>query len=165
LCPSTALVADLQQPLHPQETYPVKRFLVLALAAALSVTASACSDTTSPGAVLAGTYTLRTVNNQQPPVIIYADPTGTQELLGGQIRLDQNGNYTDVVTLRDTPPGGSPGPAYDDTINGYWSLSGNTLTLTDVNDPNNPYFATVSNGSLIFTNYASGTQYTVVYSK
>ena len=41
----------------------MKRFLMLAVAAVLSVSASACQDTTSPGAVLAGTYTLRSVNN------------------------------------------------------------------------------------------------------
>jgi hypothetical protein len=115
--------------------------------------------------VLSGTYTLRTVNNQQPPVILYADPTGTQEVLGGYIRLDRNGNYTDVVTLRDTPPGGVPGQPYDDIIDGTWALSGDQLQLTDVTDPGHPYYATVSGDNLIFTNYASGTQYTVVYSK
>lgn len=143
----------------------MKRFLMLAFAAALSIGASACQDNTSPGAVLSGTYTLRTVNNQQPPVILYADPTGTQELLGGYIRLDRNGNYTDVVTLRDTPPGGFPGQPYDDIIDGTWALSGDQLQLTDVTDPGNPYYATVSGDNLIFTNYASGTTYTVVYSK
>jgi hypothetical protein len=143
----------------------MKRFLMLAFAAALSIGASACQDNTSPGAVLSGTYTLRTVNNQQPPVILYADPTGTQEVLGGYIRLDRNGNYTDVVTLRDTPPGGVPGQPYDDIIDGTWALSGDQLQLTDVTDPGHPYYATVSGDNLIFTNYASGTQYTVVYSK
>lgn len=143
----------------------MKRIFVLALAAALSLGASACHDTTSPGAVLAGTYTLRTVNNQLPPVILYADPTGMEEVLGGYIQLDRDGSYTDVVTLRDTPPEGGPGVTYDDTINGTWSLSGNTLELTDFNDPGNPYYATVSGNQLVFTNYASGTNYTVVYSK
>ena len=145
----------------------MKRFLMLAFAAASSVGASACQDNTSPGAVLSGTYTLRTVNNVAvpPPVIIYADPTVSQELLGGYIRLDRNGNYTDVVTLRDTPAGGFPGQPYDDVINGTWALSGDQLQLTDVNDPGNPYYYTVSGNQLIATNYASGTTYTVVYSK
>jgi len=145
----------------------MKRIFLLAIAAALTLGASACQDNTSPGAVLAGTYTLRSVNNVQvpPPVILYADPTGTTELLGGYIQLDRNGNYTDVVTLRDTPPGGVPGQPYDDVINGTWSLSGNQLQLTDVTDPGNPYYATVSGSQLIFQNYASGTSYTVVYAK
>jgi hypothetical protein len=145
----------------------MKRFIMLAFAAALSVGVSACRDNTSPSAVLSGTYTLRSVNNVAvpPPVVIYADPTGTQELLGGYIRLDRNGTYTDVVTLRDTPPGGAPGQPYDDTINGTWALSGDQLQLTDVNYPGDPYYATVSGNSLIFTQYASGTSYTVVYTK
>jgi hypothetical protein len=145
----------------------MKRFLMLAFAAALSVGASACQDNTSPGAVLAGTYTIRTVNNVSvpPPVVIYADPTVTQELLDGYIRLDRNGSYTDVVTLRDTPTGGIPGQPYDDVIDGTWALSGDELQLTDVNNPGNPYYATVSGNSLIFTNNALGTQYTVVNSK
>ncbi len=143
----------------------MKRILMLAFAAALTLGAGACQDNTSPGAVLSGTYTLRTINNQQPPVILYADPTGTEELLGGYIQLNRDGSYTDVVTLRDTPPGGVPGQSYDDTINGTWSLSGNQLQLTDVTDPGNPYYATVSDNNLIFQNYASGTTYTVVYSK
>jgi hypothetical protein len=50
-------------------------------------------------------------------------------------------------------------------IDGTWALSGDELQLTDVNNPGNPYYATVSGNSLIFTNYALGTQYTVVYSK
>ena len=146
----------------------MKRILMLAFAAALSVGASACQDNTSPGAVLAGTYTLRSVNNVAvpPPGVLYADPVqGTEELLGGYIQLDRNGYYTDVVTLRDTPPGGVPGQPYDDTITGTWSLSGNSLQLTDATDPNNPYYATVSGNQLVFTNYASGTSYTIVYSK
>lgn len=145
----------------------MKRLLMLAFAAALSMGASACQDNTSPGAVLAGTYTIRSVNNVSvpPPYVVYADPTVTQELLGGYIRLDRNGTYTDVVTLRDTPAGGIPGQPYDDVINGTWSLSGDELQLTDVNYPGDPYYATVSGNSLIFTNYASGTTYTVVYTK
>jgi hypothetical protein len=98
-------------------------------------------------------------------VILYDDFSGREELLGGYIRLDRNGTYTDVVTLRDTPPGGSPGQPYDDTINGTWALSGDQLQLTNTRDPYNPYYATVSSGNLIFQNYASGRSYTIVYSK
>lgn len=143
----------------------MKRFLVLAFAAALTVTASACQDSTNPGAVLSGTYTLRTVNDKSPPVVVFADATLTEEVLAGRITLDQSGNYTDIVTLRDTPTNGSPSTTYDDQINGYWSLSGSQLTLTDVNDPTRPSYATVRNGQLLFTNFSNGRSYTVVYSK
>ena len=142
----------------------MKRILMLAFAAALSMSASACQDTTSPGAVLAGSYTLRTINNQQLP-IVYSDPTGSSELLGGQIRIARDGTYTDVLTWRDTPPGGVPGPSYDDTIYGTWSLSGNTLTLVDASNPSNQYDYIVSGNQLVYQVYASGTTYSWVYSK
>jgi len=144
----------------------MKRILMLAFAAALSMSVSACQDSTNPSAVLSGTYTLRTVNGQQPPVPFAADPvSGTTEIVGGYIQIDRNGTFTDVLTYRDTPVGGVPGQPYDDEITGTWALSGNTIEFTPVFDPNNPYYATVSGGQLVFTNYASGLSYTVVYSK
>ena len=72
----------------------MKRILMLAFAAALSVGAGACQDNTSPGAVLSGTYTLRSVNNVSvpPAYVLFADPVyGTEELLGGYVQLDRNG--------------------------------------------------------------------------
>ena len=141
----------------------MKRILMLAFAAALTVGASACQDTTSPGAVLSGTYTLRTVNNQQLPVIISADPTGRTEVISGRIDINRDGTYTDVVTYRDTPTGGVPGIPHDDTIYGSWALSGSTLQFTDASNPGNPYYATVEGGQLYFVNYSNGVQYTTVY--
>jgi hypothetical protein len=139
---------------------------MLAFAAALSMSVSACQDSTNPSTVLSGTYTLRTVNGQQPPVPISADPvTGTTEIVGGYIRIDRNGTFTDVLTYRNTPVGGVPSQPYDDEINGTWALSGNTIEFTDQFDPNNPYYATVSGGQLQFNNYVSGLSYTVVYAK
>ena len=144
----------------------MKRILMLAFAAALSMSVSACQDTTNPSSVLSGTYTLRTINGQAPPVPISADPvSGTTEIVGGYVRIDRNGTFTDVLTYRNTPVGGVPGQPYDDTINGTWALSGNSLELTDVTDPGNPYYATVSGSQLVFSNYASGYNYTVVYAK
>jgi len=143
----------------------MKRILMLAFAAALSLGASACQDTTSPGAVLSGTYTLRTVNGQQPPVIVYADPSVRTEVLSGEIEINRDGTFTDVVTERDTPTGGVPGIPYDDVIYGTWALSGSTLQFTDTQHPGNQYLATVDGGQLYFVNYANGSQYTLVYAK
>jgi hypothetical protein len=136
----------------------MKRILMLAFAAALSMSASACQDTTNPSSVLSGTYTLRTINGQTPPVAVDA----TTEIVGGYIRIDRNGTFSDVITYRDASVGSS---TYDDSINGTWALSGNTIEFTDVQDPYNPYYATVQNGQLVFTNYASGYTYTTVYAK
>ena len=135
----------------------MKRILMLAFAAALTMSASACQDTTNPSSVLSGTYTLRTVDGRTPPVAVDA----STEITGGYILIDRNGTFTDVITYRDTYSGTST----DDRIDGTWALSGNTIEFTDVRDPYNPYYATVSNGELHFTNYASGYSYTTVYSK
>ena len=135
----------------------MKRILMLAFAAALTMSASACQDTTNPSSVLSGTYTLRTIDDQVPPVSIDA----TTQITGGYIIIDRDGSFTDVISYRDV----SSGISTDDTINGTWALSGNTIEFTDVRDPYNPYYATVSNGELHFTNYASGYTYTTVYSK
>jgi len=150
----------MSQSLDQPETHSMKRILMLAFAAALSMSVSACQDSTNPSAVLSGTYALRTINGQQPPVQVDV----TTQLLGGYITIDRNGTYVDVLTYRDIS-GGVAGPSYDDTINGTWALSGNTVEFTDVQDPYNPYYATVQNGQLVFYNDASGGGYTVVYSK
>ena len=136
----------------------MKRILMLAFAVALSMSVGACQDSTSPSAVLSGTYTLRTVNGEIPPVAVDANT----DIVGGYIRIDRNGTFTDVITYRDV----SSGLTSDDTIDGTWALSGNTIAFTDVEDPYNPYYATVSNGQLVFyNNDGFGGSYTVVYEK
>jgi hypothetical protein len=135
----------------------MKRILMLAFAAALTMGASACQDTTNPSSVLSGTYTLRSINGQTPPVTVDA----TTEITGGYIRIDRDGTYSDVLTYRDL----SSGISTDETINGTWALSGNTVEFTDFNDPYNPYYASVSNGQIVFTNNSGGYQYTTVYAK
>ena len=143
----------------------MKRFLMLAFAAALSMSVSACQDSTNPSAVLSGTYTLQTIGGQTPPVPVYADPQGTTELVGAYIRINRDGTFIDVLTYRDTPTGGVPGPTYDRETDGTWSLSGNTLEFTDVLNPQNYYYANVSGGQLVMPYYVSGTSYTMVYAK
>jgi hypothetical protein len=138
----------------------MRRLLVLATILATTLTAAGCSDTTNPANSLAGTYTLRTVNNVQVPVTVSASPGFTSEVLAGSIELDAQGNYIGTITYRDTYSGQQP-TVYNDTIIGYWSLSGNQLTLVD-SQTGAQYFATVS-GSTITLSDNSG--YTEVYSK
>ena len=144
----------------------MKRILMLAFAAALTIGASACQDTTSPGAVLSGTYTLQSINNSPPPVTLYQDVTGGTQVLSGQIEINRDGTFTDVVTYRDFSPNGLAGAPYNDVIYGTWALSGNTLQFYDSNDPSNRYYATVNGSQLIFLNSTTtGVSYTTIYSK
>jgi hypothetical protein len=143
----------------------MKRFLALVTAAVLTLGSAACRDATSPGGQLAGSYTLRSISDQGLPVVVYADATLSEAVLGGQITLDRSGNYTNVTTYRDTYTNGSAPYTYDETIYGYWSLSGDQLTLVDESDPGNPYYPSYSNGQIVFTGYGSGGAYTQVYSR
>jgi hypothetical protein len=137
----------------------MRRLLVLATVLATTLTAAGCSDSTNPANSLAGTYTLRTVNNNQVPVTVIASPGYSLEVLSGGIVLDVQGNYSGTITYRETDNGVPT--TYNDTILGYWSLSGNQLTLVD-SQTGDQYFATVS-GSTITLSDNSG--YTEVYSK
>lgn len=141
----------------------MKRILMLAFAAALSVSANACQDTTSPSASLSGTYTLRSINNYPPPVVYSQTGTTTTEVLGGQIQINQDGTFTDVLMLQDTQYGGVAGAPYNDTIYGTWALSGNTVEFYDSSNPNNTYYATVSGNQLSVS--APGSPYALLYSK
>ena len=139
----------------------MKRLLVLALTLAMTVTAAGCSDATGPQGALSGTYSLRSVNGSTTaPWTIVQTSTYTSEVLSSAVILDANGNYSSITHYRDTYSGQAP-QLIDDTITGYWTLSGSQLTLTDTTDPQNPYYATVSGSSISFTDSYG----TTIYSK
>lgn len=110
------------------------RRVALSCALAMLVTVTGCGGDDAPNAPenITGTYTLRTVNGNPPPVTIaeYTDESGSYklELLGGSITLEQGGSYRDNHTLRETidgvvqPPEEAPGT-------GTWARDGNTVTL------------------------------------
>jgi hypothetical protein len=133
----------------------VKRLLSLALFAALATTAISCSDSTGPGTAVAGTYTLRSIGGVNPPVTL-----GSFQVLGGQILLDANGNYTGITTLRQ-----NGGAQFDERIDGYWTVSGNQISLTDQTDPNFPYVGTITNTTITILAFNSASGYDEVYSK
>jgi hypothetical protein len=141
----------------------VKRLLVLALTLAFGLGATSCSDSTGPGSNLAGVYTLRTVNDITPPVTIFQSSTLRIEVLAGEIQLDANGNYQGTTRYRETSGGFQD--VYDDTIVGYWTLSGNQIALTDRDFPNDPYIGTISGNTITLTDFGSGGAYTQVYTR
>jgi hypothetical protein len=130
------------------------------MALTTTLTAVGCSDSTGPAGSLAGTYSLNSVNGVTPPIFVIGGPgsTYTEEVIGGSIVLDTQGNYTGTTRYRDTNAGQQT--VFDDTIIGYWTLSGNSLTLTD-SQTGDQYIGTVSGNTITLSN--SG--YTEVYSK
>jgi hypothetical protein len=141
----------------------VKRLLVLALTLAFGLGAASCADSTGPGSSLAGVYTLRTVNGITPPITIYQDAGLRLEVLAGEIVLDANGNYQGTTRYRETEGGFQD--VYDDTIIGYWTLSGNQIALTDRDFPNDPYIGTVNGNTITFSDFGAGGTYTEVYTR
>lgn len=134
----------------------MKRLLSLALFAALATSAVACNDSTGPGNSVAGTYTLRSIGGVNPPVVV-----GAYQVLGGQIVLDAAGNYSGITTLRTL----SNGSQFDETITGYWTVSGNQISLTDQAQPNQPYLGTITNSTITILAYNSASGQDEVYSK
>ena len=140
----------------------MRRLLVLA-AMSLVLTAVGCSDSTAPQNALSGSYTLRSIQgNQTSPWVIYQDPSYKEEVLSSTIAIDPNGNFTTTTLLRDTYTG-SPSTTYTDQFSGYWTLTGNQLTLTDTSgQPPYTYYATVSGNTITISDPSVGVQ---VYSK
>ena len=54
---------------------------------------------------------------------------------------------------------------FEDRIDGYWTVSGNQIYLTDQFDQNFPYIGTVSNRTITISGFNSGSGYDEVYSK
>lgn len=142
----------------------MKRLLAMALSLALGLSATACVDSTSPSATLAGNYSLRTINGAVPPVTVYQDASVRSEVVSGLISLDANGNYQSTTRYRDTYTGSQP-VLVDENATGYWTLSGSQITLTDLQYPNDPFYGTVNGGTITLVDRSSGVTFTLTYSK
>ena len=136
----------------------MKRLLVLALLA-LGLTA-ACSDSTGPGDAVAGTYTLQTINGFPLPVLVDDSGDPDSELISEQIMLNSDGSYHGVTRYRDTYFGQAP-QIVDEPFNGFWTLSGNQIALTESGFPNDPLYGTISNNQLTLSVFGV----TAVYSR
>ena len=116
-----------------------RRLALLALGALALFGTTACGgddevDPAGPGADIAGTYTLRTVNGQNVPATVYeGSDLGVQakvEVLSGSLVLAANQSFTNVTTIRQTIGTGSSSTS-DAAASGTYTRNGSTLTLTD----------------------------------
>lgn len=127
---------------------PLRR-AALCFAAAMLVLAAGCGGDKDPSAPenIAGTYTMRTVNGNPPPVTLgeYTDETGSYklEVLSGSITIEQGGSYRENHTFRETIDGVVQPPEDVPEI-GTWVRDGNAVTLR------------TSDGFAIVATYASG---------
>jgi hypothetical protein len=137
----------------------VKRLLVAALSLALVGTGAACNSDTGPGASLAGTYSLRSVNNQSPPVTL-CDSFGCFAVISGQLQLDASGNFINQLQLQNQ----GSSFATTQTTSGYWVVSGSDISLVD-NPDNVTLNGTVSNGTITIIDTSTGVAIPLVYTR
>src|ERR1043166_7547945 len=89
-----------------------KLWLVLATASALACVSCRGDSPVAPVApatvepALAGAYGLASLNGGAPPPGVGSDGIGAIELLSGCIKLNSDGSYLDILTLRRRGPSG-----------------------------------------------------------
>jgi hypothetical protein len=112
--------------------------------AATAVLTTACGgdSSTGPGASVVGTYSLQTVNSKALPYVAYDDGTEKIEVLSDSYTLTATGTYTNETVVRTTIGGTPTTDTY--SYDGTYTQSGNTVTLTDSQDPTDVVSATVS---------------------
>lgn len=95
--------------------------------------AAACSNndsTTAPASgLVSGNFALRTANGTAVPTVATQDQTGVFEVLSGRIILRTDMSFTDSLTARFTPTGGTVQPLVD-VREGFYTQTGNNITLS-----------------------------------
>lgn len=71
---------------------------------ALLIAASACAtDTSGPDLSRYGRYTLRSINGDALPSVVFETSTSRLEFVGGNLRLNADQTFTDSTELKVTP--------------------------------------------------------------
>ena len=122
----------------------MRRLLISALA--ISLVACGSDDSTGPATSLAGTWALTRAAGAAPPATVYSDASVTLIILSGSLVLNANETWTGALVARTVTAAGSSDETFP--ASGTWSRNGNTVTLTDTSDPQNPLVATVSGNTL-----------------
>ena len=89
----------------------------------------ACGDSTSPGPEsIEGVYALQIINGGALPAVVYQDEAGKVEVVAGAITLGPGTKWSISLTARATVE--AVVSTNTETLDGTWSRSGSTLTLT-----------------------------------
>jgi len=87
----------------------------------------ACGDSTSPESI-EGVYALQTINGGALPAVVYEDEAAKVEIVAGAITLGPGTKWSISLTARATLD--ADVSTNTETLDGTWSRSGSTLTLT-----------------------------------
>lgn len=126
----------------------MRRFLLTMTAAATTLIASACSDTTGIGSNVTGSYELRTVNGQSLPA-----SNNSVTIEAGVLELDSNGTFVDIVQFR------VPGDPLirEDQQFGTWERNGSEVRLDY--DNGDTFFADRTSSSRLVLRDDSGNEW------
>ena len=106
----------------------MRRLLVgMLLAASVSACGDSPSGLTTTGGH-AGTYSLRTVNDQALPATIESDASGRVDVASGSVVLRADGTFTDQTEFRLVS--GTSSTTETDVITGTYTRSGSTVQFS-----------------------------------
>jgi hypothetical protein len=118
----------------------MRRFLLTVAAAATALTGAACSDAIGLGSNIAGSYELRTINNQSLPVQL-----GSRIYEGGVLEIESNGTFVEVLQYRVS---GNPLSTQDEYF-GRWERDGDEIVFEYDDDNGTTYFGRRTSSSRI----------------
>lgn len=104
-------------------------FRRVAVAALVLLVAACGKDANDPIDTVAGTYTLRSVNGQSLPAVVYDDGSYKLEVTAASYVLAASGSFTNSISIRETENGVVTPSTEVDT--GTYAVNGTTITLTD----------------------------------
>lgn len=108
------------------------RVLTKSVLAILVAGLTACGDSSGPddGGIVAGTYTLRTINGSGLPFVLAQIGTEFKfEIVSDVFTLKEDNTFTDVATVRFTEEGTVT--TETNTYTGTYTTTGSTVRLTD----------------------------------
>lgn len=140
----------------------MRQYVTRAIAGLLVAFTAACSDSTGPEASVTGTYTLRSINGANVPVVVYQEGTYREEVQSGSITINSNNTFSATHTIRFVD--GTDSMTATQTCTGTYSRNGSSMTLDEAvtADCGGIYNATMV-GSSITVAYDATVQ--AVYSK
>jgi hypothetical protein len=137
------------------------------LGSALLVLLVACGGdkATGPNASVTGNYTLRTVNGNSVPAVVFQDAQEKDELTGGNINLNADNTWSGSLSAKATNLATGSVVTASVPANGTYTNNNGSLTLTDSQDASQ-LTGTVGGGTLsISGDIGLGSLVTLVFKK
>ena len=102
---------------------------------------------TGPNASITGNYTLRTVNGNTVPAVVFQNTTEKEELTAGNVNLNADRTWSGSLSLRSTNLTNGATATLSLPANGTYTNNNGSITLTDASD-NSQLTGTVGGGTL-----------------